>query len=232
MKLPFKIKQIKPRIFLFEFTDQYSLCMHFLRYQEFYESPNAKFRNKSFEILDFMEWQSKEYGNGNFTYMTSWSGFNLPSKIMLKCLDDIDDRNKYDDNMDNAFGQCLRKINPKATVDEKFYIIGAMKGNNDTLQHEIAHGLFYLNSKYKKEMIKLVKSLPIKVRKNMEIMLIKMGYTKQVFIDEIQAYFSTTENLASYLDHYGGIKIIGQKPLTQLIKLQKPFIELFNKYNA
>lgn len=192
MKLPFKIKQVKPRIFLFEFTDQYNMNMHFLRYQEFYESPNPKFRNKSFTIFDFMEWQAKTEGNGNFTYPTAWSGFNIPSNKFYECLEfGIDNINKYDENMDYAFGQCVNKLGYRETVDTKFYIIGALKGNEKTLQHEICHGLFYLNTEYKKEATKLVKALPKRIRISMEKMLTKYGYTKQVFIDEINAYFST-----------------------------------------
>ena len=38
MKRSFKIKEVRPYVFLFEFTDQYDMSMHFLRYQEFYES--------------------------------------------------------------------------------------------------------------------------------------------------------------------------------------------------
>lgn len=218
MKLPFKIKEVKPRIFLFEFTDQYAMCMNFLRYQEFYESPNPKFRNKSFKILDFMEWYSKDRG-GIFTYPKDWTGFNFNSQSMLKCLGDIKDYNKYDDNMNYGYAKCIEKIDPRATIDQKFYIIGAMKGNTKTLQHEIAHGLFYLNKLYKKEMTKLVNDLPAKTRKSMEKMLKNTGYTQQVYIDEIQAYFSTENKEQLKLR---GIKLKNEDVI---------FKELYNKFN-
>ena len=221
MKLPFKIKQVKPRIFLFEFTDQYNMCMHFLRYQEFYESPNPKFRNKSFTILDFMEWQAKTEGNGNFTYPTAWSGFNFPSHIMNDCiklfLGQLDsDHNKYDKNMKLAYNECERMCNDT----EKFYIIGCLKGNTETLDHEICHGLFYLNSEYKKEATKLVKNLPAKLRTSMEKMLAKTGYAKQVFIDEINAYLSTDSKE----------DLIARKIKTN--NKDDAFKELFKKYNS
>lgn len=194
MKLPFKIKEVKPSIFLFEFTNQYDMCMHFLRYQEFYESPNPKFRNKSFTILEFMKWQAEKEGNGNFTYPTAWSGFNVPSEVFLNCLGSIKDDNKYDIIMADAYNRCAVK-----SESGIFYIIGCLKGNSKTLDHEIAHGLFYLNSEYKKEATKLVKALPKKLRISMEKYLAKSGYTKRVFIDEINAYFSTDtkENLTN-----------------------------------
>jgi hypothetical protein len=229
MKLPFKIKQVKPRIFLFEFTDQYDMCMHFLRYQEFYESPNPKFRNKSFTILEFMEWQAKKEGDGNFTYPTEWSGFNFPSNKLIECQQDLGDPNKYDEVMSVAYDKCCYLINgykwKNSGYNEeveagKFYIIGCLKGNAKTLDHEISHGMFCLNSEYKKEATKLVKALPVKIRTSMEKMLAKGGYTKQVFIDEINAYLSTDskEDLA-----LRGIKINKQ---------DQPFKELFKKFNV
>lgn len=53
--MKFTISEVKPKIFLFESDNSYDLAMTFLRYQETYESPNPKFRNKSFTIIDFME---------------------------------------------------------------------------------------------------------------------------------------------------------------------------------
>ncbi len=226
LKLPFKIKQVKPRIFLFEFTDQYDMCMHFLRYQEFYESPNPKFRNKSFTILEFMKWQAKAEGEGNFTYPTAWSGFNFPGSTILK-VDDlgISDKQKYDDNMWWGYHKCATILDKNhQPIDdyskEEFYIIGVLKGNTTTIQHEIAHGMFYLNSEYKKEATKLVKELPVKIRTSMENMLAKTGYTKQVYIDEINAYFST--------DSKEDLALRGIKLKTQDIA----FKELFKKYNV
>lgn len=226
MKLPFKIKQVKPRIFLFEFTDQYDMNMHFLRYQEFYESPNPKFRNKSFTIFEFMEWQAKTEGDGNFTYPTAWSGFNFPGDIILKVDEKgIDDDNIYDDDMASAYHICAKKLDKNHNMNgcwssNDFYIIGCLKSNTRTLQHEIAHGMFYLNSEYKKEATKLVKALPVRIRTSMEKMLAKTGYTKQVFIDEINAYLSTDskEDLA-----LREIKLKNQ---------DDAFKELFKKYNV
>ncbi len=68
MKIITKIEEVRPRIFLFKFKDSYDMSMSFLRFQEYYELPNKKFRRKQFKIVDYMEWYSKKYGNGIFTY--------------------------------------------------------------------------------------------------------------------------------------------------------------------
>ena len=218
MKLPFKIKEIKPSIFLFEFTNQYDMCMHFLRYQEFYESPNPKFRRKSFTILDFMKWQAEKEGNGNFTYPTFWTGFNVPSNIFLNCIRNTPDFNIYDKNMTEAFQQCSNTINDRNNNVKKYYIIGALKGSEQTVNHELAHGTFYLNSEYKKEATKLVKALPVKFRKSLDDLLTNYGYTKQVFVDEINAFLST--------DTKEDLITRGLKVTNQDVK----FKELFDKF--
>ena len=187
MKKPFRIKEIKSNIFLFEFKNNYDMCMYFLRYQEYYESPSLKFRGKSFEIFDFMKWYSATYGKGSFTYPDDWNGFNIPGNVIFDVYNlDLSDRNKYDSAMFEAWTQCHEKAG-----SHKFYIIGAVKNDNTALDHEIAHGFFYLYPEYKKETTKLVKSLDPKIRKSINSGLEKLGYTPKVYIDETQAYLST-----------------------------------------
>lgn len=191
MKKPFEIKEIKPRIFLFEFTDNYDMCMHFLRYQEFYESPSSRFRGKSFDIFEFMRWYSKKYGKGSFTYPNDWDGFNIPGDTIKKVFDlGILCKTIYDYEMLMAWRECNTAAN-----GETFYIIGVKKGT-DALSHEVAHGLFYLHPEYKKQMTKLVRALDPNIRKTINAGLKKLGYTPKVYIDETQAYMATGLNPA------------------------------------
>jgi len=208
----FTITEVKPKIFHFNFKDQYKMAMHFLRYQEYYESPNPKFRNKPFEIFDFMEWYSKEYGNGAFTYATDWEGFNFPADILKKlyngCL--IPDLNNYDYTMCEAYNECREKCG-----DDKLYIIGSV-GSGEVMKHEIAHGFFYLNKTYKKEMTKLVKALKPSLLKQIYKRFKDIGYTEKVYVDECQAYLSTG---APFLED---VYMTGDE--------ETPFIELYEKY--
>lgn len=186
MKKPFVIKEVRPRIFLFEFSNHYDMCMHFMRYQEFYESPSPKFRDKPFLILHFMKWYTHKYGGGSFTYPNDWNGFNIPGDVIksVHALG-ITDKNEYDYEMWMAWKECKSRAS-----DQDFYIIGVVRGNK-ALSHEIAHGLFYLNPEYKKEMKKLVKGLDPAIRKTINDGLKKLGYTPKVYVDETQAYMST-----------------------------------------
>lgn len=187
MNEAFKIKEIKPNIFLFEFKNHYDMCMHFLRYQEYYESSSPQFRGKAFTIFDFMRWYAIKFGKGSFTYTNDWNGFNIPGNIIWDIVNQhlIPDRNHYDVAMYNAWKTCYHKAG-----SFNFYIIGVVKGNG-ALDHEIAHGFFYLYPEYKKDTTKLVKSLKPSLRKEINATLKRLGYTPKVYIDEAQAYLST-----------------------------------------
>ena len=187
MTKAFEIKEVKPGIFLFQFRHHYDMCMYFLRYQEFYESSSPKFRGKGFTIFDFMKWYSLKYGKGAFTYPDDWNGFNIPGNIIFDIWNKhlIPDKNFYDNEMYEAWKECNARAQGK-----KFYIIGVVRGNK-ALEHEIAHGLFYLNPEYKKETSQLVKSLDPEIRKSINDTLKSLGYTPKVYVDETQAYMAT-----------------------------------------
>lgn len=215
--MKFTIKEVKPKIFLFECDNSYDLAMTFLRYQETYESP--KFRNKSFTIIEFMEWYSKTQGLKNhgveaFSYPMDWAGFNIPSSIFNQFdITEMEDRNKYDDFMFESYDMITTEY---YSNNEPFYIIGATKGSTQTLNHELAHGYFYTNPKYKKEMTKLVKALPQDKVEKYKKYLLDIGYHKQVLTDEIQAYLSTGVSKAMKSEMKG---------------FTKPFQDVFKKYN-
>lgn len=221
----FTLSQVKPSIFLLEFQEQYDLCMFFLRYQEYYESPSPQFRGKSFQILDFMKWYSLEFGKGAFTYPKNWGGFNIPSYVVKQVVDlGIPDKNLYDYEMWEVYKQCREQ------VGDKFYLIGVSKSKKkseskgkDYLDHEIAHGFFYINDQYREEMTQLVEEMPTELVMAMRNFLKKLGYTPEVYTDEIQAYMSTTEDFADY-------KYLTSRNTKKLMKARKPFERVLRKY--
>lgn len=219
IKVKYKIKEVKPRVFFVEFQDQYDMCMTFWRCQETYESPNPKFRNKDFTLEEFMRWYSKKFGNGAFTYANDWGGFNVPSSVVEFVLKGCLEKNEYDHVMEEIYYKCDNKATQKYgygnTGSPEFYLIGALKGTDQVVKHEIAHGLWYTRPKYKKEMLALVRKMKPALKKKLCKELEKLGYTKQVYDDECQAYMSTG------LSEKFAIKLKGE---------DKPFIETFNKY--
>lgn len=204
----YTLSKVKPSIYLLNFTTQYDLTMTFLRYQEFYESASAKFRNKTWEILDYMEWYAGE-NDGVFTYPKDWSGFNIPGWVIEKVEGKgIPDYNKYDEIMMGVFDKLY--IGDDGDKLRKFYLIGTYGDGKGVIEHEIAHGLFYTNQGYRKEMKALVSKLPNKVREKIFKALGSMGYSSTVFVDECQAYLSTGVvddfgNVAKYCGVFEGV---------------------------
>ena len=61
------------------------------------------------------------------------------------------------------------------------------------MDHEIAHGLYYTNKEYKKEVVKLINNIKPSHYEKLKKKLIKMGYVndKKILDDEIHAFMST-----------------------------------------
>jgi hypothetical protein len=219
MKIKYKITEVRPKIFHVAFKDQYDMCMTFLRAQETYESPNPNFRNKVWNKQDFMRWYAKAFGKGVFSYPNDWGGFNVPSSI-LEFIDNSylgEELDEYDATLlQNIWGHIFEEYGQNySNGNDKFYLIGTLEGAEQTIHHEVAHGFWYTLPKYKKEMLALVKKMKPALRKRLCSELAKIGYTKQVFDDECQAYMSTG------LSEKFGITLKGE---------DKPFIEVFKRY--
>lgn len=191
-----KLRKLAPKIYCLEFDNAYDLSMTFLRCQEFYESP--KFRDTYFTLSDFMEWYSKNYGDGAFTYPVDFVGFNLPSRVIMNVMaklkvEKYDVWTPYDQLMFDTWGKIVKDMPDQNRYECSFYLIGVMEPKKDkhTLYHELAHALFTTDPDYQKKMGALVNALPEKVWKSMTKKLKARGYADNVYDDEAQAYFAS-----------------------------------------
>lgn len=78
--------------------------------------------------------------------------------------------------------------------NEKFYLIGCTIGDEDSIAHETAHGMWYLDQQYQRAQMGNIAWLTKKHKEFFESLrstLISDGYTQKVISDEIQAYLST-----------------------------------------
>ncbi len=183
-----KFKQILPHIYHIHMELCYDLAMHFWRYQEYYESPT--FKGRIIPLIDYMESYAKSEGEGVFSYPDDWSGFNVPSDILIELSEaELPDLNKYDIRM-RALIDAIRK----KEKGHKFYFIGTCGDDeylDSTLDHEIGHGLYHIDDEYREVMDSLIDAMP---RKKFEAVwegLMEMGYHAAVVQDEIHAYAST-----------------------------------------
>ena len=187
MEIKYKIKEVKPNVFAVIVKDPYDRAMLFCRAQEYYESPNKKFRGKPFSIWDYMKWYSLKQRHG-FTYGVDWSGFNIPFDVMWECMENQNNLPDWETPYDGYMWEILVKIDNIRDQNKKCYVIGAGDTNGWTFQHEVCHGLWYTNPQYKKAAKLVLNAIDpnhyVIFRKN----LLDMGYTDKVIDDEIQAY--------------------------------------------
>jgi len=200
-KYMYQFKQIAENIYVLSFDNEYDLAMHFVRYQEFYECPNGVFRSNCFSLIDYMEWYAKENGN-QFTYPQDWGGFNIPGWVLMRLLgvraigdleiSRIKDRNKYDDFMERIVTLIYPDWNPLSKESDwpTFYVLGCLNDDVSTMDHEIAHALYYTSKEYKAEVTSLLEEAP-DIKKHLSKALLDGGYTFSVLDDECQAYLAT-----------------------------------------
>ena len=214
------VKEIRPQIFAVVIKDSYQRTMLFCRYQEFYESPYKEIRNKFFSWEKFMLVYRGKWKKNLFAYPEDWSGFNIPSNIIYKGLTVFDkDKGPYDEIMSDIWFACenypLRFNKPRT----KWYLIGADTLKSKTMDHEIAHGLYYTNKQYKKNCSELISKIKPTHYNKLKKTLMTMGYVgdKKIIDDEIQAFMST--------GLYNGLE------KKELKKYEKDFIENFKSFN-
>lgn len=223
MKIKYDLKQIYPKVWLVTMDNSYDLAMTFCRIQEFYESPYKEIRGKIFTITEFQRIYTMRRGSDSFTYPADWAGFNVPSNIIFDLYyeHNILDLNEYD----AIFNKILDKINTVASSDEnKYYLIGSQKGNQTTIDHEVAHAFYYLYPAYKKEANKIIKQLPKRLEKKITDWLLEIGYNKKVFKDEIQAYLS-----ADNLSHDINLTDKENKKIKKISNDLKKLVEKYKK---
>ena len=212
-----KYEKIANNIYHLTLPSNWQLAKTFLRFQEHFESP--KFRGKIFSLDEYKKWYilNSPIGKktGKFTYYRDWGGFNIPSKVLIPFY-----KGKF--NPLSKEEKVILKLF-KNKRKKKFYIIATFKNSGRyLLKHEIAHGLFYTNLKYKREVIKILKRIDQKVKRQITNYLAKYGggYHPSVWTDEIHTHI--LENL-NYLKKHG-------VDSTKLLKINKKLNEAFSKY--
>jgi len=190
----FKITQLA-KVGLWMVTTKHAidLGMLFVRYQEFVECINPDFHRKPFSLTDYMRWYAINVSDdGHFSYPTDFEGYNLPGDAIDECLAITHpDTNRYDSSMAKIATEV------RCRQGGKYSLIGAKDGDRPVLEHEVAHGLYYLVPAYREKMKKLVAAFP--EREVFCEWLRGQSYHDTAFDDEIHAYMST--GLAAELLH-------------------------------
>lgn len=167
------------------YPDQYSLTSSLMRVQEFYESPIHALRDKKFNFEECFDAFNKKHTGEN--YFTKWNGFNIPGTTVRKFMREFDGFwEKELEWMNFVIYWSGRK---------KFYLIGTHTGDKEhgrVMDHELAHAFYYLNKDYKIEMDELYKTWDANDIKKVHKVFKTDGYSRAVYKDELQAYYSTS----------------------------------------
>lgn len=180
-----------------KFPSQYLLNSTLIRMQEFYESPNDRFRGKHFTLDEYMDWYAASNKSGVFDYFTYWYGFNLPGEVLINFFKTFDDTRPKEQDIFDALLYTLCKIDSEGNFvgwnTNKFYVIGTFEypGLAKTVAHELAHAYYYLDPGYRSSCEALYRCLSPVVRAKVAVRLIDIGYSEEVIEDETQAYFAT-----------------------------------------
>lgn len=209
--------KVADRIWAAVIPDDYLRCWTFLRCQEYYESTSPYFQNNRFTWEDYIKWYKSgsgpRGGSEVFTYANDWSGFNLPSEVIEDCISDIKDPGPYDHIMD-----CMIKT-IKQNESGNYYLLGIKTIDNiedDLLNHELAHGMWYTDPKYKAEMESLLNRMTKSSVKKVKQLIAEIGYAESVLSDEAQAYLSTG--------------IYDEWKVDDIDSWTEPFKEVFDRY--
>jgi len=197
------------RIWFTKFQTQYEMTATMLRPQECCECPNKKFRNHIFNMEEYADWYANKYGN--FTYYSDWHGFNLPVKYVFKLYNEFPDLSNKERKLIESVFECGAK--------QEDYLITCFVEDGTfsaTMSHEIAHGLFCTDKKYRKEVKKILKTISdTKIDKLKQVMK-EQGYCPSVYLDEIHAYLMGDYRICPIFN-----KFLNKKQLNSLVPIQE-----------
>jgi hypothetical protein len=182
----YNIEEIRSNVYLITAPTNYEISSMFLRPQEFYESNFPNIQNNYFTLEEYID--TYVHATGAFTYYNDWAGFNISSYHIKQFF------NKFAYNLSKKeiiLLELLKKINPELT--DPFYVIGTKHQDAKSINHELAHAYYYLNTNYRaymeKESLKFSLSLWDKLNCNLQENYL---YNKNVIRDEAQAYLATS----------------------------------------
>lgn len=182
-------------IYLLESKNRQVLAETFMRFQEYYESP--EFKGRVFSVEDFAHWYAQKYGS--FSYSRDWYGFNIPSNVVgpFRC-GQFDPLTPLEQNL----------INICKNDENNFYIIGVTPDAeyfSETVKHEFVHGAFHVNKYYREDVTSYLKDQKLKL---VNSALSKMGYHQDVFEDEANAYILVEpESLSEFVSERNTEKV-------------------------
>lgn len=188
------------------FNTQKELALTMGRPQEYYESDIPELYRRVFTYEDFVSAYTSD--TGHFEYLHSWRGYNIPGHILEEFFDHF--------LLTPREVQLLHVV--REHRDRPYYVIASSRMHPDVLDHELVHAHYYLNSEYHEQAEHLVEHMDPEVKQQLVDKFTEWGYNPSVFVDEINAYMSTSSE--QYVTEKMKLSISEQQ--------MQPFIQLAN----
>ncbi len=167
---------LSPKRLLLEFPTRKEMTLSNFRISEFKEGKEG-IKGKYFTADEFIDAYSDK--DGNIDYFSYWEGFNYSKKEVLNFA------KIFDANLSN---REILILDSAKYIDDDGYIICMEEGDQMTLKHEIAHGIFFENEEYKNKASEIVNSIPVEILEKYKNDLREMDYGEDCLIDECHAY--------------------------------------------
>ena len=186
-----KVKIPVPGVILISEETQFEIAYAFMRLQEFYECSDISRQGKFFTHDEIIEYDAAKSKLTQFKYLERWAGFNVDGETIEKFIKLY--KHDFSTREEKLFTTVRNTLEQEeySTYEGKYYLIGTC--SDLYVDHELCHAIFYLYPKFKKESLKLVKSLRKEQYNAVKDMLLKAGYATNVIDDEINAYIATSD---------------------------------------
>lgn len=216
-----ELKKLGEGAYHVELPNQYKVCSTFLRMNEFCDSPFRGIKNRFFTLEEYMDTYAS-YNDGNFTFYSDFVGFNIPGNWVRKFFKVFPEQDLLEKEK-----ELYKVLKPVLKSKNRFFLMGTYKGDAvSTFNHELGHGFYYLNRKYKKDMDEITNSIPLKILNKIHGILWLQDYSEKGFNDEIQAFLSTSEKSFLKIHKWD---IVGEKRIKKyksiFTKAKKSFLK-------
>lgn len=181
------VKKLSESIYHFIFDEQQDMTRAFIRFSEITECD--EFYHRPFTVEQYQELYCREsWGKipNGWDYYDVVLGFNIPGEVftpsILSMLHPLHWREQ--EVVRRLVGPATRMF----TGGDRFYVIATFGESNFTVDHEIAHALWYVDKVYRGLQRRLVQKMPDPGPLN--DWLIRRGYSERVLEDERHAFLA------------------------------------------
>jgi hypothetical protein len=138
--------------------------------------------------------ESSSEASHGFDYYLKWPGFNVPSRVLDGARAGVlGPLRPMEEALLAAVATACEEARCNDGRDERgHYVIGITPFDDETMRHEMAHGLWATNGAYRAKVSTIVATIPYEAQEAMRTQLLRDGYADvaEIVEDEVQAYLS------------------------------------------